>query len=150
MKLLPALLLLAIAADAPRVTGREPVVGLPCEGCEAVFQGIPEAIASATRVAPDGEKGEPLVLRGRVTTADGAPAAGIVIYAYQTNATGIYPTPNGLSGAASRHGRLRGQPEILSKAFRRKWTSSRPRSRGGRHVQPVVGASTVSPRQAAR
>ena len=107
MKALPALLLLALAAEAPRVTGREPVVGLPCEGCEAVFQGIPEAIPQTARIAPAGEPGEPMAIRGRVTRGDGSPAPGIVIYAYHTDAKGIYPRGEGLTGMAARHGRLR-------------------------------------------
>ncbi len=83
-------------------------MGLPCEGCEAVFDGRPAKLESTARIAPPGEPGEPMVIRGRVTTAAGNPAAGIVVYGYQTNARGIYPTPNGFSGAAARHGRLRG------------------------------------------
>jgi len=89
------------------VTGREAVVGLPCEGCEAVFQGIPERIPQTARIAPIGEPGEAMVLRGRVTRRDGSPASGIVIYAYHTDAKGIYPRGEGLTGMAARHGRLR-------------------------------------------
>lgn len=91
-----------------QVSGREPIVGLPCEGCEAVFQGLPATIAMSARIAPLGEPGAPMIIRGRVTTASGSPAPGIVVYAYQTDARGVYPTPNGFAGAASRHGRLRG------------------------------------------
>jgi len=107
VKILPALLLLVAGTDVPRVTGREVVVGLPCDGCEAVFQGIPDTIPSVARIAPVGEPGEPMAIRGRLTRGDGAPAPGIVIYAYHTDAKGIYPRGEGLTGMAARHGRLR-------------------------------------------
>jgi protocatechuate 3,4-dioxygenase beta subunit len=87
----------------------EPIVGLPCEGCEAVFQGMPDALAAEARIAPEGEPGEPLVIDGVVRRADGAPASGVVVYAYQTDASGIYPRSTEPVGAAGRrHGRLRG------------------------------------------
>lgn len=88
---------------------QEPIVGLPCEGCEAVFQGLPSSPASVSRLAPPGEPGTPLTLTGRVLDAGGTPRAGVVVYAYQTNATGIYPRPATSAGAAAdRHGALRG------------------------------------------
>jgi hypothetical protein len=31
---------------------RESVVGLPCEGCEAVFEGLPQSIPTRSRIAP--------------------------------------------------------------------------------------------------
>lgn len=41
--------------------------------------------------------------------ASGRPANGIIVYAYQTNAQGLYPTDDRFRGqAAFRHGRLRG------------------------------------------
>ena len=97
-------LLLPLAAHA-----QEPVVGLPCEGCESVFAGMPPALAARARIAPFSELGEPMVILGTVTGADGKPRAGVIVYAYQTNAAGIYPT-SGLApdAPARRHGTLRG------------------------------------------
>lgn len=94
--------------SATVAAGREPIVGLPCDGCEAVFQGMPARPASETRLVPATEPGERLLLSGTVTDAKGTPQPGIVIYAYQTNHRGRYPRANNLSGAAKRHGRLRG------------------------------------------
>lgn len=88
---------------------REPVVGLPCEGCEAVFVGMPAAPPAQARIAPVGEPGEPLRIRGIVLGAGGKPAAGIIVYAYQTDANGHYPRdPGPAAQAGVRHGRLRG------------------------------------------
>jgi len=79
-----------------------PIIGGPCQGCEFVFVGLPAELTSSARIAPPDEAGEPLVLEGIVRRLDGAPAAGIVVYAYHTNATGVYPED------ITFHGRLRG------------------------------------------
>jgi len=89
--------------------GREPVVGLPCEGCEAVFEGRPATLAPQARIAPPGEPGRPLRIEGTVLDGKGRPAADVVVYAYHTDAKGIYPRSEGAVGrAGTRHGRLRG------------------------------------------
>jgi protocatechuate 3,4-dioxygenase beta subunit len=80
---------------------REPVIGGPCEGCEWVFDDQPAKLTSHARIAPVDERGVPLVIEGTVTRA-GSPAAGVIVYAYHTDANGIYPP------ARNRHGRLRG------------------------------------------
>jgi len=101
------LAVLALGCSAGRA--EEPVVGGPCEGCEAVFQGLPRTLSATSRIAPEGEPGDPLVIEGTVTGPDGAPRLGIVVYAYHTDAGGIYPRPQDAPGAAARrHGRLRG------------------------------------------
>lgn len=81
---------------------RETVVGGPCEGCEHVFEGLPTQVGSRSRIAPPKEPGEPMIIEGVVRSADGKPAAGIIVYAYHTNAGGIYPR------GSTAHGRLRG------------------------------------------
>ena len=91
------------AAGGSGVTGAEPVLGGPCEGCELVFVGLPDSIPTAARIAPADEPGEPLRITGRVVHGDGTPAPGTVVYAYHTDAGGLYPAhPDGV-----RHGRLR-------------------------------------------
>lgn len=82
----------------------EPVVGLPCENCEIVFQGMPDLILSESRIAPVNEPGEKMRIKGIVRDLAGKPVAGVIVYAYHTDARGIYPADaNGV-----RHGRLRG------------------------------------------
>lgn len=87
---------------------REPVVGLPCEGCEDVFLGLPERLSATSRIAPENEPGEPLTIEGVVRDRAGQPAPGVIVYAYQTDAGGIYPQDDRPAGQRSRHGRLRG------------------------------------------
>ena len=99
---------LAIARAVRPHAPREPIVGLPCEGCDAVFDGLPSSIPSRVRLASASEPGEPMLLHGRVRDARGKPRAGIIVYAYQTDREGVYPTiTRGVGTEAARHGRLR-------------------------------------------
>ncbi len=107
--MIAAVALVALNAVAGSASATEPVIGGPCEGCEAVFVGKPAKLASTARIAPPGEPGEPMRVTGTVIAADGKPRAGVVVYAYQTNAKGIYPAPDKTLGRwPDRHGRLRG------------------------------------------
>ena len=109
MRNLLATAFVALLAASSSVHSREPVVGLPCEGCEAVFEGLPKSIPARSRIAPQGEPGQLMTVTGRVYGANGKPRSGVVVYAYQTNARGVYPVPARSSGLASdRHGSLRG------------------------------------------
>lgn len=96
-----------------------PVIGGPCEGCELVFENMPADLGSASRIASPEEPGEPLVLEGVVRSPDNQPAAGIVIYAYHTDAAGIYPA------STTAHGRLRGWART-DDAGRYRFTTIRP------------------------
>lgn len=99
----------ARARDASTTRAREPIAGLPCEGCELVFEGMPSTIAAAARIAPASEPGEPMRIEGMVADQRGQPAAGVIVYAYHTDMRGIYPPLERTRGAVLvRHGRLRG------------------------------------------
>ncbi len=104
------LLVLCVVSCAPPATARERVVGGPCEGCDAVFVGLPKvaSLKSDARIAPVGEPGPPLRVDGVVRDVAGKPAPGIVVYAYQTNEKGVYPPEVRFTGtSAYRHGKLR-------------------------------------------
>lgn len=99
------------AVDAQQRTVRKaaPVVGLPCEGCEAVFDGLPESIPSQARIAPEQEPGEALRIEGTVRDGQFRAVPGIIVYAYHTDVHGVYLPDARLRGqAAYQHGRLRG------------------------------------------
>lgn len=106
----------ATATKTPALTSapvekrpQEPVVGLPCEGCEAVFDGMPAKLTATTTIAGPEEPGERMRIVGTVFAIDGHPAPGIIVYAYHTNARGIYPANERLRGhPGARHGLLRG------------------------------------------
>lgn len=78
-----------------------------CPWCGASL--APATTGPSGRIAPAGEPGTPLEITGVVFQADGrTPAAGVVIYAYQANARGVYPNPDGTPASAGDHGTLRG------------------------------------------
>jgi protocatechuate 3,4-dioxygenase beta subunit len=84
-------------------------VGGYCEGCEAIYEGMPAQLNWETRIAPANEPGEPMEASGVIYQPDGrTPAPGVILYAYHTDAHGIYPPAPNASGMARRHGRLRG------------------------------------------
>ena len=80
-----------------------------CEGCEAIYEHAFDNLSWQTTIPPDGEPGELLVIRGTVYQTDGTtPAPDVIVYAYHTNAEGVYPTRGDEEGWARRHGYLRG------------------------------------------
>lgn len=98
-----------VFATALPASAAERIIGLPCEDCEGALVGKPAEIAATARIARLDDVGEPLVLRGRTLDLAGKPVAGIVVYAYHTDADGHYPRADALRGTpAQHHGRLRG------------------------------------------
>jgi protocatechuate 3,4-dioxygenase beta subunit len=114
-KFIPLLLLLITNVACSQNTGTKkenagPKVGGTCEGCEAIYES-PVAFDSLSNLCwlPDwNDKGTKLAVNGVVYTSDGKPAAGVVIYIYHTDQTGIYPVKGNETGWGKRHGCLRG------------------------------------------
>ena len=79
------------AQDGSTHRQREPIVGLPCEGCEAVFEGLGESLKPIAKITPNDEPGERMQIRGTVRNAIGNTLPGVIVYAYHTNASGLYP-----------------------------------------------------------
>ena len=98
-----AAILSACQAQATPVP-QAPVVGGPCEGCELVFVGLKKRAAALrfeAEIAGSREPGARMTIEGTVRRPDGAAATGVIVYAYQTDNGGVYPS------AETRHGRLR-------------------------------------------
>jgi protocatechuate 3,4-dioxygenase beta subunit len=113
-----------------------------CEGCEAIYEHSLDDLSWHTTIPPEGEPGEPLVLSGRVFQPDSrTPAAGVIIYAYHTNAEGVYPTRGDERDWGRRHGYLRGWVETDAEG-RYQFTTIRPASYPSRnapaHIHLVV------------
>ena len=107
MKLLLIIALMLAACDAFAQQGASPGPLPACEGCGA--SEAPGRLTSAMTIAPADEPGTHLVIRGRILHPDGRrPAAGVLLYAYHTNAEGIYAKRGDERGNARRHGYLRG------------------------------------------
>lgn len=71
--------------------------------------GAPSHLTWSGRIAPAGEPGTPLVLDGTVVAPDGrTPLAGVVVYAYHTDAEGYYRKVGQSGEGGETEPRLRG------------------------------------------
>jgi protocatechuate 3,4-dioxygenase beta subunit len=126
-----------VAAARAWSAAREPVIG-ECEGCEWVFDDQPGVLTARARIAPKGEPGAPMTIEGVVLSSRGKPAANVVVYAYHTNAAGIYPP------AGNRHGALRGWTRTDA-AGRYRFDTIRPGAYPGREVPEHVHMHVIEP-----
>lgn len=119
-----------------------PVVGGPCEGCEAIFEGMPQQLDWESRIAPVGEPGEPLEVSGVIYKRDArTPAPGVILYLYHTDARGIYVPATDMTGYARRHGRLRGWARTNAKGeykFHTIKPASYPNQTIPSHIHPII------------
>lgn len=117
---------------------RKKTLGGPCEGCEWVFDDSPATLTSRARIAPATEAGAPMVIEGVVTTSRGDPAAGVIVYAYHTDQSGLYPP------AGNRHGRLRGWASTDARG-RYRFDTIRPGAYPQRDVPEHVHMHVIEP-----
>jgi protocatechuate 3,4-dioxygenase beta subunit len=86
-------------------------VGGRCEGCEAIYE-CPTSFDKLTDTVylPDwNDDSAGIAINGTVYKADGkTPAAGVILYVYHTDQTGIYPRRGNEKGWGKRHGYIRG------------------------------------------
>ncbi len=101
-----SVLVAAIAASFPLAgAGGQPLPA--CEWCGAAE--APAELSATLRMPVEDEPGERLIIEGTIYQPDGAtPAAGVLLYAYHTNAAGAYPRRGDETGNGRRHGYLRG------------------------------------------
>lgn len=99
---------LASCADLPALATLDPDP-TGCIECVGAYEGMPANILSRARIAPENADGEPLTIAGRAVGPDGTPRSGVIVYAFQTDATGIYPMPAlPRSTHSQSHGEFRG------------------------------------------
>lgn len=85
------------------------IVGGGCETCEYMYIGQPAEIDAVDTSAGWLENGQKLVIRGRVLKIDGkTPAAGILLYYWQTDHEGLYSYRSTMPDGVKRHGHIRG------------------------------------------
>jgi len=113
MKLLLALLLIALVSlSSFAQTWNEDnakLVGGPCEGCEAIFEYGNRELTNVDTLPDFNNAATRIKVSGTIYLPDGVtPAAGIILYVYQTDAQGVYATKGGETGWAKRHGYIRG------------------------------------------
>lgn len=117
-------------------------VGGGCETCELMYLGIPGKIRSVDTSAGWREAGTRLVVKGRVFRSDGiSPAAGVVLYYWQTDHSGLYSPATGMVKGAERHGHIRGwvrTDEAGRYAIYTVLPGSYPRERIPAHIHMLV------------
>jgi protocatechuate 3,4-dioxygenase beta subunit len=110
---------------------------------ERAQEARPATVGSVARIAPEGEPGTPLVILGRVYQADGrSPAAGVLVFAYQTDARGLYDDPS----AGPHSWRLKGWARTDSQGrfeFRTIRPASYPNSNIAQHVHVHLEGDSV-------
>jgi protocatechuate 3,4-dioxygenase, beta subunit len=91
------------------VNNKGKLVGGGCDGCELMYIGMPTNINATDTSAGWTEKGQKLLVTGKVYKIDGkTPAPNVVIYYWQTDNNGYYSPKNGMDEKAKRHGHIRG------------------------------------------
>ncbi len=138
--LLSLISILLLSNCATTAQSQAKLVGGGCDGCDLMFQGMPGQLNQETALTADTEPGEPLEISGTIYKADGkTPAAGVILYVYQTSAKGEYePLPG---NPELRHGRLRGWMKTDAQG-RYRFRTVRPGAYPGRkdpaHIHPVI------------
>jgi protocatechuate 3,4-dioxygenase, beta subunit len=111
--LLPALPLSLLSckgsAEKGLASSQTKMVGGGCDGCELIYQGLPQQLNWQTKISPAAEPGEPMEISGVIYQPDGIThAPNIILYVYHTDAQGYYSPVDTQPQASRRHGHLRG------------------------------------------
>lgn len=138
--LLFALISMTAIACSQTSAGNGKLLG-GCEGCEMMFDGMPENIGSTANIAGPKEPGQRMVISGTIFKVDGkTPAPGVILYVYQTDNTGEY-TPAPDQKYAKRHGHLRGWAKSDANGRYELNTirpASYPNSKNPQHIHPII------------
>jgi protocatechuate 3,4-dioxygenase beta subunit len=80
-----------------------------CEGCDGAYERPSTSMDWRARIAAPDEPGDRLQITGTLLQADRrTPAPGVIIYAYHTDAAGLYSRGTPETEWSRRHGLLRG------------------------------------------
>ena len=103
-----ALLSLSIVNNSCAQADNYRLVG-DCEGCEGVFDYGERPLNPIDTLPGFQDSDEKIKITGIIYKPDGAsPAEGVILYIYQTNKEGVYPTRGNEKDWAKRHGYIRG------------------------------------------
>ena len=92
--------------ETPTKNNKNKIVGGGCDGCELMYVGMPTNIQSVDTSSAWNEKGQRLLVTGKVLKLDGiTPAPNVIVYYWQTDSEGNYSKGTGKS---EKHGHVRG------------------------------------------
>lgn len=134
----------ACAQHSTKANEKDRKVGGNCECCEAIYEQAPDfKLLNETDTLPDfKEPGPKMLVYGTIYRKDGTtPAAGVVLYIYHTDQTGLYTSTADQTGCAKRHGKLRGWIKTNSKGEYRFYTlkpAAYPNAKIAAHIHPVI------------
>ena len=84
-------------------------IGGPCETCELMYEKMPQVMDATDTSAGWQEDGTRLQVKGKMVKSDGStPAAGVIIYYWQTDNSGRYTPNDNMEGGSTLHGHIRG------------------------------------------
>lgn len=106
---------------------------------EAAQRSKPSVLSSTSRIAPRDEPGQPLVVHGQLRQPDGQPAAHVIVFAHQTDASGVYARKGDLHAPW----RLKGWA-ITDAAGRFEFSTVRPGPYPGRSIPAHIHLSVVT------
>ncbi|WP_233194622.1 intradiol ring-cleavage dioxygenase [Aquimarina sp. I32.4] len=82
------------------------IVGDGCDGCELMYVGMPKNIQSVDTSSAWNEKGQRLLVTGKILKLDGiTPVNNVIVYYWQTDNNGYYSKGK---GKTKKHGHIRG------------------------------------------
>ena len=118
------------------------IVGGGCDGCEGIYEGMPQSLGTQTAIASASEPGERMEISGNIYQLDGkTPAPNVILYVYHTDAKGYYSPAPDATGLARRHGHLRGWVKT-NESGEYKFTTIKPAPYPSRdnpaHIHPIV------------
>ncbi len=91
------------------ISDSKKLVGGGCDGCEIMYVGMPSNILSIDTSAGWKEKGQKLLITGKVYKMDGKTVApNVIIYYWQTDNNGYYSPSKEMEEKSKRHGHIRG------------------------------------------
>ncbi len=141
--LLFCICLLAVSCIKSQERSSEKInIGGPCEGCEAIYEFGNKTLTTVDTLPGFSKASIAVKLSGIVYEKDGrTPAKDVILYFYQTDEHGIYPTRTTSQGWEKRHGFLRGWVKTDASGSYTIYTSrpaSYPNTRIPQHIHVTV------------
>lgn len=123
-------------------------VGGPFENRDFFYIGLPDQIASVDTSPGWDQKGQRILITGKIYHLDGkTPAPNVTLYYYHTDIAGLYSTKPSLDQRARRHGYIRGWVKTDQNGTYSIYTirpAAYPNSKEPAHIHPSIKEPDIS------